>query len=99
MIIFGGCADLECDIPLNDTWVLTNANGLGGTPVWTELSPGGTLSTPRAFHNAMYDAVKLDDHLRRHIVRGRVRQSVGAQPCQRALTVGLPVIGFTLNRH
>jgi len=39
MIVFGGCADLECDIPLNDTWVLTNANGTGGAPTWTELSP------------------------------------------------------------
>lgn len=56
MIIFGGCADLECDIPLNDTWVLTNANGLGGTPVWTELSPSGTLPGAREFHNAVYDS-------------------------------------------
>jgi hypothetical protein len=29
MIVFGGCADLYCDVPLNDTWVLSNAIGLG----------------------------------------------------------------------
>lgn len=56
MIVFGGCADVVCHIPLNDAWVLTNANGLGGTPAWTQLSPSGTLPSPREFHNAMYDA-------------------------------------------
>jgi hypothetical protein len=25
MIVFGGCADLYCYVPLNDTWVLSNA--------------------------------------------------------------------------
>ena len=45
-----------CDIPLNDTWVLSNANGLGGTPAWTELSPTGSLPSPRGYHNAVYDA-------------------------------------------
>jgi len=56
MIAFGGCADLECDIPLNDTWVLSNANGTGGAPTWTQLSPSGALPSPRYFHNAVYDA-------------------------------------------
>jgi len=56
MIIFGGCADAECLISLNDTWVLSNANGLGGTPAWTELSPTGSLPSPRGYHNAVYDA-------------------------------------------
>ena len=56
MIVFGGCADLECDIPLNDAWVLTNANGTGGSPTWTQLSPSGSLPSPRYFHNAVYDA-------------------------------------------
>jgi hypothetical protein len=40
LIIFGGCS-ASCAPVLNDVWVLTNANGLGGTPVWTEVSPGG----------------------------------------------------------
>ncbi len=56
MIVFGGCADLNCDIPLNDTWVLSNANGLGGVPVWTQLSPSSSLPTAREGHNAVYDA-------------------------------------------
>jgi hypothetical protein len=56
MVVFGGCADLECDLPLNDTWVLANANGTGGAPTWTQLSPTGALPTPRYFHNAAYDA-------------------------------------------
>ncbi len=36
LIIFGGCSG-SCVPALNDVWVLSNANGLGGTPVWTEL--------------------------------------------------------------
>jgi hypothetical protein len=56
MIVFGGCADVYCFDPLNDTWVLTNAIGLGGTPAWTQLSPSGNLPSPRSFHNAVYDA-------------------------------------------
>jgi hypothetical protein len=56
MIVFGGCADTECLIPLNDPWVLTDANGKGGTPAWIELSPTGTPPNPRANHNAVYDA-------------------------------------------
>jgi hypothetical protein len=57
MIVFGGCGDLECFyLPLNDTWFLTNANGTGGTPAWTELTPSGTLPSPRVYHNAVYDA-------------------------------------------
>ena len=55
MIIFGGCADAWCFDPLNDTWVLTNANGLGGTPTWTQLSPSGPLPNPRSEHEAIYD--------------------------------------------
>src|SRR5215469_4317525 len=56
MIVFGGCADIYCGIPLNDTWVLTNANGSGSTPAWTQLAPAGTLPSPRDLHNAVYDA-------------------------------------------
>jgi len=57
MIVFAGCGDPFCTfLPLNDTWVLTHANGLGGTPAWIELSPSGTLPNPRMYHNAVYDA-------------------------------------------
>jgi hypothetical protein len=56
MIVFGGCADLYCFLPLNDTWVLSSANGSGGTPTWTQLTPTGAAPSPRYDHNAVYDA-------------------------------------------
>ena len=40
MIVFGG-AD-ACRPLNNEVWVLENANGLAGTPTWTQLSPTGT---------------------------------------------------------
>ena len=56
MIVFGGCADQYCFDPLNDTWVLTNANGLGGTSAWIQLTPSGSLPNARAYPNTVYDA-------------------------------------------
>jgi hypothetical protein len=48
LIVFGGCVGgmfCECSAApvqvFNDVWVLTNANGLGGTPAWLELTPTG----------------------------------------------------------
>ena len=54
MIIFGGAEGFAapCD---NDVWVLENANGVGGTPTWTPLSPLGTPPTVRFFQGASYD--------------------------------------------
>ena len=52
LIIFGGRNDSAV---LNDVWVLSNANGLGGTPVWTQLSPTGALPPPREAHTVTYD--------------------------------------------
>ena len=40
----------------NDVWVLSNANGSGGTPVWTQLSPSGTAPVARAVCSATYDS-------------------------------------------
>ena len=55
MIVFGGCSGF-CTPALNDVWTLSNANGLGGTPVWTQLSlsggPAGRVNSVVA-----YDAV------------------------------------------
>ncbi|HXJ93180.1 MAG TPA: kelch repeat-containing protein [Terriglobia bacterium] len=54
MIVFGGN---NCSTTYyNDVWVLTNANGLGGTPTWTQLSPSGPAPGPRAYASAVYDA-------------------------------------------
>ena len=52
MVIFGGC-ESGCSNPLADTWVLSNANGSGGTPVWTRLADG---PGPRYGHAAAYEA-------------------------------------------
>ncbi len=45
----------DTSVDNNNTWVLSNADGLGGTPVWTELSPTGTPPSPRAFFGSVYD--------------------------------------------
>jgi hypothetical protein len=56
MIIFGGG---HFDIgALDDVWVLSHANGLGGTPAWTQLSPSGSTSlVARYDHTATYDPI------------------------------------------
>jgi len=53
MIVFGGadaCVDRN-----EEVWILHNANGLGGTPAWTQLVPGGTPPTPGADARGIYD--------------------------------------------
>jgi N-acetylneuraminic acid mutarotase len=52
MIVFGGTTATGF---VNDVWVLANANGLGGTPTWTQLSPAGGSPTARSSHSAVYD--------------------------------------------
>jgi hypothetical protein len=54
MIVFGGTTEAEA--PFNDVWVLSHANGQGGTPVWTQLSPSGTPPAPRYSQTAVYDS-------------------------------------------
>jgi hypothetical protein len=51
-ILHGGCGG-ACSPVLADTWVLSNANGLGGTPGWTQL-PSAPVA--RANHTAVYDS-------------------------------------------
>jgi hypothetical protein len=51
MIIFGGG---DGSITRNDTWILSNANGLGGAPEWTELSAAN--APYRGSTAAAYDA-------------------------------------------
>ena len=53
MIVFGG--EQACGSPLSDVWVLDNANGEGGSPAWTQLSPAGTPPAGRGSHSAAYD--------------------------------------------
>ena len=58
LILFGGHAPTSgCGLnPLNDTWVLTNANGTGGPSSWVQLAPTGPLPAARGAHGAGYDA-------------------------------------------
>jgi len=72
MIIFGGCS-ANCAPALNDVWVLANANGIGGTPAWTQLSPG---AGPAARTNA---AAVYDPAANELIVFGG--QDGSANPC------------------
>jgi len=73
MIVFGGCSftGIYCTTYLNDVWVLTNANGVSGTPTWVQLAPAGSAPTPRWAHAAAYDAVN-----NRMIIYGGDNQSV-----------------------
>ena len=53
MIVFGGN---DCFSGFyNDVWVLSNANGLGGTPACTQLAPAGAAPSPRGYLSAVYD--------------------------------------------
>ena len=56
MTVFGG-RDSSAD--RNDVWVLSNANAIGGTPAWTQLTPYGVLPPARETQTAVYDP-KLD---------------------------------------
>lgn len=53
MIVFGGMGG---GVEYNDYWVLTDANGLGGTPEWQKLKLGtSTVPAARSGHTAVYD--------------------------------------------
>ena len=56
MIVFGG-RDTNGN-NLNDVWVLTDANGIGGASQWINLIANGDASSPpaRSGHSAVYDA-------------------------------------------
>ena len=55
LIVYGGSTTGLA--VLTDFWVLTNANGLGGTPRWIQLSYGGALPSQRVagFAHPAYD--------------------------------------------
>jgi hypothetical protein len=54
MIVFGGsdCASGY----FNDVWILSHANGLGGTATWTQLKPTGSGPLGREASSAIYDS-------------------------------------------
>ena len=53
IVVFGGCTG-DCSRPSDETWILSNANGLTGTPAWTRLSVTGPAA--REGHASAYDA-------------------------------------------
>ena len=53
LIVFGG---YQYNL-LNEIWVLANATGRAGPPVWTQLSPNGPLPAPMWDDFQAYDAV------------------------------------------
>jgi Galactose oxidase, central domain len=54
MIVFAG-ASADGGTRYNDVWVLTNANGTGGAPVWIALASAGNPPSIRSNHTAIYD--------------------------------------------
>ncbi len=53
MTVYGGDAG---SASFGDVWVLSHANGTGGTPTWTQLSPTGTAPSSRSGQTAVYDS-------------------------------------------
>ena len=56
MMIFGG--NVVGNVPANDFWVLTNANGLDSAPpAWININPSGNIPTARSGDSFSYDLV------------------------------------------
>jgi hypothetical protein len=55
LMVFGGASPSPGQSDNNDVWVLSNANGHGGTPIWTQLFPSGSLPTARNASSTVYD--------------------------------------------
>lgn len=54
MTVYGG--GTSTTNVFSDVWTLSNANGVTGTPTWTQLSPTGTAPAARMGQSAIYDA-------------------------------------------
>jgi hypothetical protein len=54
MSVFGG-ENATVSADTNGVWTLSNANGLGGTPQWTNIVPDGAAGSPpqRLGHSAV----------------------------------------------
>jgi hypothetical protein len=53
LIVYGGAT--QSGAYPGDVWVLSNANGVGGTPTWFQLIPLGSVPPARGAHTAIYD--------------------------------------------
>ncbi|MBI1787009.1 MAG: hypothetical protein HYR60_05575 [Acidobacteria bacterium] len=85
MIVFGGLALSGSNyFALGDLWQLSYANGIGGTPTWTQLSPSGTGPGPNYSHVAVLDVAN-----NRMIVFGGADQNSQVHKRVWVLTMGL----------
>jgi hypothetical protein len=55
-LIVSGGLEVYSGSDINDTWVLTNANGTGGESRWQTLNPSGNLPEPRDGAASAYDS-------------------------------------------
>ncbi|MCP5127562.1 MAG: hypothetical protein H6973_18615 [Gammaproteobacteria bacterium] len=55
LIVFGGLNQFSEHVTYNDSWVLTGAHGLSGTPTWIQLKPTGPMPLGRRSHIAAYN--------------------------------------------
>jgi len=54
LIVYGGDSG---GAPVGDIWILSNANGQGGAPAWTQMFPMNQGPSDRSGHTATYDVV------------------------------------------
>lgn len=75
MVLYGGLGGPDVDQDFSDAWSLDLAS-----TTWTELSPTGTMPTPRDFPNGVYDlgSRRLVFYSARDSVGGTVADAVGA---------------------
>jgi hypothetical protein len=60
LVIFGGYTYVQAPtnyIFYNDVWVLSHANGLGGTSAWTQVVPSGGPPSERSLATIVFDGV------------------------------------------
>ncbi len=55
MTVYGG--GTTSTTVFGDVWTLSNANGVTGTPTWTQIFPTGTAPVARTGQSAIYDSV------------------------------------------
>ncbi len=72
LMVQGGCTG-ACESPQSDTWLLLNANGLGGAPAWTHVDVA-TVPGARLRHAGAYDAAT-----NRFVIFGGSAASSGAE--------------------
>ena len=72
MTVFGGSGASKA--VFNDVWTLSNANGVTGTPTWTQLAPTGVAPNSRSGHTAVYDSTN-----NRMVIHGGAGSSTAVQ--------------------